>query len=203
VGTHYNIIINREDNVALAKMETEVDGKIVKSIATHKQKDQISIDNLFFTKEGSYRYYSHAVDHNGNAASKSITLNIKIPEIAITNIEKNSDTQATITAELSQDIDEGNVTFQKNRHGYRSNLTAQNQGKSIEDYELTPKMTVITGQYYQLNGNIGLYSKDNQLIAEIDPDTGELSIKDNLKNQYTTKVSLTSRSPVIQVYNQA
>ena len=64
-------------------------------------------------------------------------------------------------------------------------------------------MTIVKGQYYQLNDNIALYSKDNQVIAEIDPNTGELKIKDAFKNKITTKVSLTSHSPVIQIFDQA
>jgi hypothetical protein len=171
VGTHYNIFIDREDNVAMARMKTEINGQIIKNLTTTKQKDRITIDRLFFSEAGSYSYRSYGIDQNGNETVKQITLNIKIPDITITNIEKNSETQATITAELSHDIDEGTVTFQKNRHGYRTNLSATNQGKSTTDYALKPKMTIIKGQYYQLNDNIALYSKDNQVIAEIDPNT--------------------------------
>lgn len=140
VGTHYQIIIDREDNIALAKMETEIDGEIVKSVVTNKPQDTITIDDLFFTKAGSYSYRSYATDQNGNETTKQITLNIKIPDITVTNVEKISTTQAAITAELSQDIDEGTVSFQKNRHGYRSPLSTTN---GVQDYSLQPKMTII------------------------------------------------------------
>jgi hypothetical protein len=96
-----------------------------------------------------------ATDHDGNTTTKDIVLTIELPDITITDIEKDSETTATITAELSQDIDEGTVTFQKNRNGFRTNLFATDaQGKKIENYTLRPKLTTIQGQRYQLNEKI-------------------------------------------------
>jgi hypothetical protein len=154
VGTQYSVIIDREDNVALAHIEAEVEGTIVKSLETTKKAESISIDNLFFTGATTQRYLFRATDQEGNSTTKEVTLTISIPNITITSIEKNTETTATITAELSQDVDEGTVSFQKNRNGYRDALVAENQGKKIEHYPLKPKLTTITGQYYQINDTV-------------------------------------------------
>ena len=152
-------------------MEVEFNGEIIKNIDTIKQKDSISVEGLFFTGTQSVKYTFYASDHYGNDTTKEVVINIEIPEITITNIEKNTENLASITAELSQDIDEGTVSFQKNRHGHRTTLVATDQGKKIENYNLRARLNMIKGQYYDINDRIALFSKTDETIAEIDPNT--------------------------------
>jgi hypothetical protein len=201
VGTHYNLIVNRTDNVLLTKMEIKAKGETLKTVELQAQSGTISINNLFFTGAQSQQYQFSATDHFGNTTTKDITLAIDLPDITITNIEKSTDTQAVITAELSQDIDEGNVTFQKNRNSYWTNLISK--PNQTENYTLQPKQTEIQGNYYELNDKIALYSKADQIIAEIDPKTGEITIKDDRKNKVSLKVITSGNSLLIQVFTTA
>ncbi|MDR0607403.1 MAG: hypothetical protein LBG52_03435 [Candidatus Peribacteria bacterium] len=187
IGTHYNLVINRADNVLLTNMDIKYKGQTLTTTELQAQTGTIAIENLFFTGATSQQYQISATDHFGNTTTKAITLTISIPDITITNVEKTTDTQAVITAELSQDIDEGTATFQKNRNSYRANLIAK--PNQTENYELKPKQTEIKGDYYDLNNNIALYSKSDEIIAEIDPNTGEITIKDERKNNISLKVS--------------
>jgi hypothetical protein len=82
------------------------------------------IDNLFFTGTESLQYRFHATDHYGNTTTQDIILNVTIPDITITNIEKETETAALITAELSSDIDTGTVSFQRLRNTLWTNLLA-------------------------------------------------------------------------------
>jgi hypothetical protein len=146
-------------------MQQEVNGTMVQTLHTTNASGDIIIENLFFTGADSLNYRFHATDHEGNTTTKDIVLAITIPDITITNIEKNSEKAATITAELSQDVDTGTVSFQKNRNGYWVGLAAnpsllsewgssEQPALTIEDYPLSSRITTITGQYYSLNDKI-------------------------------------------------
>ncbi|MDR2540444.1 MAG: hypothetical protein LBD11_01330 [Candidatus Peribacteria bacterium] len=182
-------------------MEIKSKGEIIKTVDLQAQSGSISINNLFFTGVQSQQYQFSATDHFGNTTSKDITLNIALPDITITNIEKSTETQAVITAELSQDIDEGNVTFQKNRNNYWTNLISK--PNQTENYPLKPKQTEIQGNYYEINDKIALYSKTEQIIAEIDPKTGEITIKDDRKNKVSLKIVTSGNTLLIQVFTTA
>ncbi|MDR2415346.1 MAG: hypothetical protein LBD75_01715 [Candidatus Peribacteria bacterium] len=122
------------------------------------------IDDLFFTGTENLQYRFHATDHYGNTTTQDIILNITIPEITITNIEQETETAATITAELSSDVDEGTITFQRQRNNLWTNLLAsptplsssntQTTETKIENYPLQPNLTTIQGKYYNLNEKI-------------------------------------------------
>ena len=81
-----------------------------------------------------------------------------MPEVNITSVEKISDTLARIVAELSQDIDQGFVSFQKNRNDTWTNMVTDNGEK---DFALAPKKTVIVGETYTLDNSIGMYDNNN------------------------------------------
>jgi hypothetical protein len=187
VGTHYNLVMNWTDNVLLTKMDVKYKGETLKTIDLQAQTGTITIENLFFTGATSQQYQFSATDHFGNTTTKDITLTIALPAVTITNIEKITDTQAVITAELSQDLDEGTATFQKNRNGYRTNLISN--PNQTQDYALNPNQTEVKGDYYDLSNKIALYSKTDEIIAEIDPNTGEITIKDDRKNKVSLKVN--------------
>jgi hypothetical protein len=142
------------DNVALKKLEIEQEGNILASKETNQPKDTISLENLFFTGIQNKQYTLHSTDRQGNTNSQEITLNIQVPEITITNIEQLSETEASIHAEISQDIDEGGISFQRNRNGHRTTLIAEEQGKKIDYYELKAKQNTVQGKYYSLSKNI-------------------------------------------------
>lgn len=202
VGTHYNLIMEGIDNVALKKLEIEQNGNILAAKETNQAQDTISLPNLFFTGVQNQKYILHSTDRQGNTNDQEITLNIKVPDLTITNIEQESNTTASITAELSQDIDEGNVSFQRNRNGYRTTLFAEDQGKKIDAYELKAKINTIQGKYYSISKKVGIFSKTDELIAEIDPETGEITFKDEWENKIQVKVSFTNHIPVIQLYDK-
>lgn len=202
VGTYYNLIMEGIDNVALKKLEIEQNNTIIAEKETNQTKDTISLENLFFTGTQVQKYILHTTDRQGTSNSHEITLNIKVPEIAITNIEQLSETWASIHAEISQDIDEGTISFQKNRNWYRTTLFAEDQGKKIDYYDLKSKQNIIQGKYYSISKNIGIFSKSDELIAEIDPETGEIQIQKEFENKIQIKISFSNNTPVIQLYDK-
>lgn len=159
VGTTYTLHMHREDNIALATMEVEQNGKLIQKKDITTATGTISISNLFFTGAQSVQYIFYASDHYGNSSQQEVTLNINVPEITITNIRKedsSSENLAIITAELSQDIDQGNVAFQRQRNNYRLDLIAKEKGggNKTDNYTLAPNISVIEGKYYHLDNKV-------------------------------------------------
>ena len=68
-------------------------------------------------------YTFKAVDANNNISKEVVNFNIQIPEINITDVKKIDNQNAEIIAELENDIDEGLVTFQRDRNGMIQAIT--------------------------------------------------------------------------------
>ncbi|MBO4203877.1 hypothetical protein J5893_03540 [bacterium] len=119
-----------------------------------------------------------------------------MPEVTITSVEKISDTLARIVAELSQDIDQGFVSFQKNRNDTWTNMVTDNGEK---DFALAPKKTVIVGETYTLDNSIGMYDNNKQLIAKLDPETGKITIQPEYQKTVSLAVATQNNHPVVQV----
>ena len=108
--------------------------------AINASEGTLRLKDLFFTKEQTKHYTISAKDSEGNEKVEDISLSIKIPEITIEHIQQVSgwkegiENPMLITSELEKDIDQGNVSFEKQRNSVNSSLTATKNGKKIQTY---------------------------------------------------------------------
>jgi hypothetical protein len=72
---------------------------------------------MFFTGTDKQTYVFIASDANGNLSKETVNLNINIPKIEITDVHQIDSGNAEIIAKIEQDLDEGLVSFQRERNG--------------------------------------------------------------------------------------
>ena len=104
-----------------------------------------------------------------------------------------------ITSELEKDIDQGNVSFEKQRNSVNSSLTAIKNGKKIQTYPVSTNQTTITGAYYDFGELIGLYTENKKLIATVNGQNGEIKIQPTFQKTTHLRVSFLKGYPVINV----
>lgn len=91
------------------------------------------------------------------------------------DVKKTGTETSNIIAKISNDLDEGNVLFQRLRNGVRNTITGSN-ANSYGGYDLTPKQTIITGGIFTLGNTVGLYDTQGNEIGTVDPKTGEIKV---------------------------
>ena len=161
--------------------------------------DSISVDIDIHDKEGVETYYSVWIDQFGNKTEKKITVNYDIPSINITNISKNSDLEtASVFAELSQDVDQWNVSFQRRRWNIWKTLKTKNIDRADIDIWVGEK-TVVWGPYTVWK-DIAMYDKSGEVMALMNPETAELEFQSWYQNSLDVKVFV-QNSAVLQLYN--
>lgn len=197
VGTWYTLVIKARDRVALADLQLSQKGKELKAFhGLSSPTASLRLPQLFFTGVQQQEYQVKAVDHAGNVSLKTIKLHIDVPELSLVSVEKLSDEKARITAELSQDIDRGFVSFQKQRQGAWQNLLTEG---GVQNFPLAPKKTKIVGESYNLDQRVGMYDKNKKLIATLDPHSGKISLETPYKNKASLQASMQDGRPVVQV----
>lgn len=198
VGTNYILNVPWKDNVALSYINISKDGKILKEKYTNKPEDSLSIGVLFRTESGIETYNSVWVDQFDNKVEKVITVNYAIPDITIADVKKNDDS-VSIVAELSQDIDTWNVSFQRKRGDVWKTMKTKNSDGW--DFSVGPNQTIINWFPYSLGNKIALYSEDDSVIALIDPNTAEITLQNWYKDIYEIVVWVED-SAIIKLYNK-
>ncbi len=207
VSTRYTIKADREDNVSLDKLWiSDSDWNIIKEQNDINNKTgYIELSNLYFTWAAVKNYYFVWVDTNGNMNSTQVTLNIKKPNIEIININKygneiaNISSPATITAEVSNDVDEAYVQFLRNRNGNWEVITGTMWWIEIDKYKLNPLQTIVTGWYYDFGNDIWLYLADWNLAAKINPKNGKISIENGFENIVKLSLDYSMKVPMVKV----
>lgn len=205
IGSYYDLRITRTDDLLVTTANIEENWKIIAKKNINASKGDIIIKNLFFTKEETKHYTIFAKDSEGNERKETINLDIKIPTITIENIEQISgrkegiENPILITSELEKDIDKWNVSFEKQRNGTISTLTAIQKGKKIQIYPVTTNQTTVTGAYYDFGDMIGLYSVDKKLIATVNAKNGEITIQPAYQKSIELKVSFSKGYPIVNV----
>lgn len=199
VWTRYDLIVKRNDNVEIAKLEAYQNDKLIKSRETQLEADQISISDLFFTWVQNLQYHFVATDHAGNQTEKDVQLSISIPDIEIIAVDKTSETTVSITAELSQDIDQWDVSFLKNRNG---NWQVLATNEWVENFKVEKEKVTIQGKEYEISEKIWLYDKSWTKIATVDPETGEIEIQDSYKWKVSFQAQLDGGNLTIYVVDE-
>lgn len=197
VSTSYTLKWLWEDNVVIAKMIIQKNGTTILEKNNTSQKGTIDLWWLFFTWTTQQRFDFIAIDQNNNRAKKTVTLNIKIPNIEVIDVKKSGETTAEIIAKISNDLDEGTVIFQRLRNGVRKDIAGSNQN-TYGGFSLSPKQTLITGGIFTMGNDIWLYDTKWSEIATIDPKTGKIKISQTFENKVHTYLNFNTHIPVIE-----
>lgn len=108
-------------------MIVQKDGETIAEKDNYSQTGTIDITGLFYTGTVQENYTFIALDQNGNIAKEIVTVDIKIPDIEVIDFKKNGEKTADIIAQISNDMDEGLVVFQRLRNGIRKNIAGTMQ----------------------------------------------------------------------------
>ena len=194
VGTRYKLIVDWEDNVAMSSMNLSREWKVLTGKSLSSATGSISIDIDIHTKAGTETFVSKWVDQFGNEVEKTITMTFLVPDIDITDIAQNPDGESvSITAEISQDIDQWNVTFQRKRWTSRKSM--------VDDYPLWPWDTIVVWGPYSMGGGIAMYGKNWDSIASVDPDTAEIKINSWYKDDYEIR-AIVEDGALLKIYDK-
>ncbi len=183
VWTKYNLIVNWKDNVSLSYINLSKWWKILDEKYTTNVSDIVSTSIDIHTQEGYETFSTVWIDQFGNRTEKQIIVNYSVPDISITDISKNSDWKTvSIKAKLSQDIDQWNVSFQRNR-GSKWKTMKTNSGES-SDFSLKPLQDTVVWSPYSIGNGVAMYGKNWEVIALMDPDTAEIKIQSGYEDKY-------------------
>ena len=192
VWTKYRLDVNWSDDVALDYISISQNGKILNEKYTSKVEDTISINIDIHTAAATDTYQLLWIDQFGNKTEKTVTVDYSIPDIQITDVLKSSDWKSVnVIAELSQDIDEWNVSFQRKRW---------------ESWRTMDVKPVVVGDTHILWGSysawtdIAMYDKDNSVMALMDPNTAEIKIQPGYEGLISIRVKVQDNT-ILELYN--
>ena len=200
VWTKYNLEVNWSDNVALSYISLLKDWKILSEKYTSKPEDTVSVSIDVHTKEDHETFTSIWIDQFGNRTEKVITVSYSVPDIKITDVSKNSDWETvSIKAELSQDIDQWNVSFQRRRWTQWKSMKRQNL--DYTDFSLSPWKIIIEGSPYSIGNEIAIYDKNGKVMALMNPNTAEIKLQTWYKDWFDVR-AIVQNSSVLQIFNK-
>ena len=200
VWTNYRLDITWRDNVALSYINVSQDGYILDEKYTSQKEDTLKVEGLFHTANEMEIFDLLWIDQFWNKTEKTVTVSYYIPTIKITDVSRNSDWETVdITAELSQDIDEWNVSFQRRRWSVWKTMKPKYSDRA--ELSIWPKQKVVVWTGYTAGNEIAMYDKDDSVIALLNPDTSEIKIQSNYKDKYDVKVKV-ENSAVLYVYDK-
>ena len=211
VGTYYNIRITwyDETKVRETKLIEEDPENNTWKVLNEKDFDNfkwvVLIPNLFFTKKEKKVYTIIAVDSQGNETEERIELDIQVPGISIENIVRSEwykdgiKGPVSILSELETDIDKWDVTFERFRNNWTTPITATEWWSSQQTYPVTTNQTKVTGQYYDYWDAIGLYTKDNKQIANINWANWGIELKWEYEWKVKPRVDLSQWYPTVKL----
>jgi len=200
VWTRYKLNVNWDDNVALSYINISKDGNILSEKYTSEMEDTVSVDISMHTQETDEIFYSVWIDQFGNKTEKVITVTYNVPGISIIDVSENSDWEtASVVAELSQDVDQWNVSFQRRRWNVRK--TMKRKDMEYADVAVWPRETIVKWGPYTMWNDIAMYDKNDELMALINPKTAEIKIQSGYQDFMDVKV-IVQNSAVLQLYNR-
>ena len=200
VSTKYRLEVNWEDNVGLSYIEISKNWTVLTGKYTSLAKDSISVDIGIHNSETTETYKAVWIDHFGNKTEKQISVSFSIPEITITDVSLNSDWKTiAITAEISQDLDQWNISFQRKRGSVWKTILPKDLDES--DLLLKPKKLRVTWSPYSVGNDIAMYDKNWEVIALMDPNTAEIKLQTWYIDNFEINVSVEDTA-VLSIYNK-
>mgnify|MGYP002853791363 CR=1 FL=1 len=199
VWTYYTVKVTWKDNVALQYINISQNGKILDEKFTSEVEDTLKVENLFHFVREKETFDLLWIDQFWNKTEKTITVAYDIPDITVTDIIDNWDDTVAIIAELSQDIDQWNVSFQRRRGNIRKTMIKKNA--ICADIPIWPWEDIIIGTPYSKWNSIAMFDKDDNIIALMDPDTAEIKLLTWYDQTYDVAVRVQD-SAVLQLHNK-
>lgn len=200
VWTYYNLVVDWKDNVAVSNMWIEKDGKLISFSTGTNQTGNIQITWLYFTGVNSLEYLIGAEDFNGNRQLEKATLDIQIPNIALQEFVPVSEFSGKLVAELSHDIDEWMVIFQRQRNDLWQEMSGT-LANSYWWFSVWPKQTIVTWSVFSMWNTVGLYDDRWNEIGQISID-GNITILPAYQDTYTVMLDLITWYPLVRVLNK-
>ncbi|MDD3263232.1 MAG: VCBS repeat-containing protein [Candidatus Absconditabacteria bacterium] len=200
VGTNYDIVIDWKDNVAVSDMWIEKDGKIISSSKANSPEATIQLTGLYFTGETKLEYIAGAQDFNGNKQLEKITIEIKTPTIEIKDFIPISEFSGQLVAELSNDIDQGMVVFQRQRNDVWQEMSGT-LANTYGGFFVGPNQTTVTGSVFSMGNTLGLYDNNGNEIGQITID-GQVTILPIYQDQYQIMLDLVTGYPLVRVLDK-
>ena len=196
INTTYDLEINRVDNVAVHENTlTRINGQSYTSSWW-----TFVLTGLFYEDIGYEDFFISAIDHNDNSSAENIILTIDVPDISIVDIQKRTDSLGNIIAEISQDIDEWSVQFEKNRRWLRQPLTGITEfNQETGLFPVDVSETIVTGGLFSLSEDIALSLDNGTQFARLDAETAELTILPRYQDRMEVSVSFRQNIPVISI----
>lgn len=199
VWTNYALKVKRKDNAALSRIEIWQNGLLKAWKDTIASEDEISVSGIFHTNTNKEVFQTIWIDQEWNVTEKEIQISFDIPEITIVDVQKAEDAEMiSITAELSQDIDRWEVSFQRQRWEIWKTMMPINA--TWPDFSLSPKKVFVTGEFTAWN-DIAFYDKNDELMALMNPDTAEIVVQTWYENMLEFNVKVED-SASIEIYNK-
>ena len=165
----------------------------------------VLLPDLFFTKKEKKIYKITAVDSQGNETEETIQLDIQVPWISIEDITRDEwykdgiKGPVSIISELETDIDKWDVSFERFRNNGTTPITATEGWESKLTYPVTTNQTKVTGQYYDYWNAIGLFTKDNKQIANLNSENWEIELKWEFAWTVKPRVDLSQWYPTVKL----
>ncbi len=196
IGTTYSLQAHRKDNVAVSKMRIQQGDQIIAFQTGLQETGFIELSGLNFTGNVSLDFVFGAEDFQGNRQTDPVRLTIETPEISVKDVPL-SWASGNIVAELSHDIDEWLVTFQRERNQRRVEITGS-LSNTLWWFNLKPLQTILTGGVFSLGQDVGFYDMKNNQIGSLSP-SGNLKIFPAYDALYKIQMDLTSSLPALRV----
>jgi len=200
VWTTYDLNIDWTDNVSVASMWIEKDWEIISVSKANSPKANIQITWLYFTWKTELEYILWAEDFNWNKQLEKVSLEIEVPTIEMKEFVPISEFSWQLVAEISHDIDQWMVVFQRNRNDLWQEIS-WTLANSSWWYFVWPKQTVVTWSVFSLGNTVWLYDVSWNEIGQITID-GHVSILPLYQDQYDVVLDLASGYPLVRVLDK-
>ena len=200
VSTNYILNVTFKDNVALSYVNISQDWNILAEEYTSDQEFTLSVGVPMYFKKGKEVYDLFWIDQYWNIMEKTVVVTFDIPTIKINDITKDVGWETvSIIAELSQDLDQWNVSFQRRRWNVWK--TMKRKFTDCLDLSIWPKDKIVIWSWYSYGSEIAMYDIDDSVIALMNPDTAEIKIQTGYKDSFKVNVKV-ENSAVLYVYDK-
>lgn len=158
----------------------------------------VNLSNVYYKDETTEYYEFVAIDQAWNISKQKVQLNISIPSIDVSNIDV-SNGYGTITAVLSEEIDDGKVWFEIMRWNKSTILTWFEQWMDKSLYEVSFDDYYVTWSIFEIDNNMLLIADNWDEIWEINIDTSEVIISPDYINKIDLEIDFSKSVPMLLI----
>lgn len=200
VWTYYNLVARWSDNVAVSRMWINDSTKELANVSGTAQTGIVLLSWLYFTGKTTLEYLMWAEDFNGNRQVEKVSLDIDVPSITVKDFVPLSEYSWQLVAEISQDIDEWMVIFQRQRNDSWQEMS-WTLANAYWGFSIGPKQTIVTWSVFSLWNTVGLYDTKWVQIWQISIDWN-INIFDRYADLYDIQLDLSTGAPLVRVLHK-